>query len=138
MFRLFRKQLFEAFFDWLEVNQKTIGEKWYVDLYNKGKDAEADCNTTFKVFSSSMWMFNMVSNLGVSAGLGIHQEDNYFLQGLSEGIDEKSTRRLLMLMGSCLDLQKLPREILEKEYPIMSAKHFSLGLWVKEHAGEIG
>jgi len=39
--RLFRRELFSAFFEWLEVNKEYLG-KWYSDLYNRGKDAEAE------------------------------------------------------------------------------------------------
>lgn len=135
MFRLFRKQLYEGFFDWLDLNQKVIGEKWYIQLYNKGKDAEADCNSCSKLLANSMWMLNMIANLGVMAGVMVNRYD---LQHLADGLDEKSTKRLLALMGSCFALQGLPKEIMSKEYPIQSAKHFNLGLWVKEHAAEIG
>lgn len=135
MFRLFRKQLYEGFFDWLDLNQKTIGATWYNDLSKKGKKAEADCNSCVKLLSNSMWMLNMITNLGVMAGVMVNAYD---LQHLADGLDEKSTKRLLSLMGSCMALQGFPKEIMVKEYPIISSKHFSLGLWVKEHASEIG
>jgi hypothetical protein len=47
-------------------------------------------------------------------------------------LDEKSTKRLLLLIQACLSLQYLPRELAEKEFPIISGKHFSLKLFVQE------
>jgi hypothetical protein len=127
--RLFRERLFVAFFNWLDVNKETIG-KWYDDLYKKGKDAEAKCNTIMKIMGNAMWMFNMVANLGVWASIGPNRVD---LQVLAPGIDRQSSLRLLALIASSLCLQGLPREILHQEIPIISSKKFSLALFSKEH-----
>jgi len=127
--RMFRERLFLAFFDWLDTNKQAIGDKWYDDLYKKGKDAEADCDTIMKIMGDAMWMFNMIANLGVLAGVGPSKVD---LQVLAPGLDEKSSRRLLALISSSLCLQGLPLEIAHKEIPIISSKKFSLKLWVQQ------
>ena len=124
--RMFIERLFKAFFDWLNVNAKAIGDKRYQDLWRKGKDAEADCNTLFKMMGDAMWMFNMVTDCGVLAGV---RRNSFDLQHLENGIDEQSSKRLLALVSSSLGLQGLPKEILEQEIPIITSKHFSLKLW---------
>jgi len=126
--RMFRRQLFEAFFDWLDTNKKVIGDKWYDDLYRKGKDALADCNTIMKIMGDTMWMFNMIANLGVGAGVGPNHFD---LQSLAPGLDETSSKRILALIAASLSLQGLPLEIANKEVPIISSKKFSLELFTK-------
>ena len=127
--RMFRERLFAAFFDWLDVNRETV-DKWYDDLYRKGKDAEAECNTIMNIIGDAMWMFNMIANLGVLAGVGPNSFD---LQVLAPGLDEKSSKRLLALISSSIALQGLPPEIAKREFPIISSKHFSLALYVKEN-----
>jgi len=126
--RLFRERLFLAFFNWLDVNKEAIG-KWYNDLCNKGRDAEAECNTIVKIMGDSMWMLNMIANLGVGAGVGPNRFD---LQVLADNIDRQSTTRLLALISSSLFLQGLPSEIMYQEIPIISSKKFSLELFAKE------
>ena len=127
--RLFRERLFAEFFTWLEVNKDTIGSKWYTDLYNRGKGAEAECNSLIKIMSYSLWMFNMIANCGVNAGIGLNGVN---FQSVAEGIDEASSKRLLALLASSLSLQGLPREIIGKEIPIISSKKFSLQLFAKK------
>ena len=127
--KLFRERLYAAYFNWLDVNRKTIGEKWYSDLYNKAKDAEAECNTIMKILGNTMWMLNMISNLGVSAGIG---PNHYDLQGLAPGLDEASTKQLLAMLSSMMCLQGLPIDMMEQEMPLITAKHFSLSVYVKE------
>lgn len=80
--RLFKETLFKAFFDWLETNKDTIGNKWYSQLYNRGKDAEDDCDTAMKIMGDTLWMLNMIADCGVMAGLG---PNNVNMQGLKEG-----------------------------------------------------
>lgn len=127
---MFRERLFLAFFDWLDTNKKTIGDKWYADLYDKGKDAEASCNTIMSMMRISMWMFNVIADLGVLAGV---RPNGFDLQHLKPGIDEKSSKRLLALLSSCLGLQSLPMDVMKQEVPIISYKRFSLALYVKKY-----
>ena len=128
MIRLFRKQLFEAFFDWLEINKDTLKER-YAWLYNKGRGAEADCDTAIKIMADSMWILNMIADCGVLAGLGTNSVS---LQGLAKGLDQKSTLRLLHLMSACMNLQYLPKEEIKRQIPIISSKKFSLKLYSSE------
>jgi hypothetical protein len=129
--RLFRERLFIAFFNWLDVNQKAIGDKWYNDLYKKGKDAEAECNTIMLIMGDALWMMNMIANLGVLAGVGPNKVN---LQGLAPGLDEASSKRLLTLISASLGLQGMPKEILHQEVPIISSKKFSLELFAHGRA----
>ena len=126
--RLFRKQLFVAFWDWVETNKEAIGEKWYASLKKRGKDAE-NCDTAIKILATSMWMFNMIAGCGVLAGIG---PNNVNLQHLDERLDEKTSKRLLYLIASCMCLQYLPREIATQPIPIISSKKFSLKLWTEQ------
>ena len=125
---LFRERLFAAFYNWLDVNEETIGEHWYTDLHNKAADYEATCNTIMKIMGGAMWMFNMIANLGVMAGVGPNHFD---LQSLALGLDETSSKRILALIAASLGLQGLPPEIANKEVPIISSKKFSLELFTK-------
>lgn len=127
--RMFREQLFKVFYDWADKNRKAIGEKWYSFLTTKGKDAENECDTAIRIIGTSMWMFNMIANLGVSAGLG---PDGPKIHEIAQEIDVQSTQRLLHLMAACMNLQYLPKEIGFKPFPIIGSKRFSLKLWLQE------
>jgi len=126
--RLFRQSLLSAFQDWLEKNKEVIGEKWYSWSLNKMEDA-SDCDTAIKIMGTAMWMFNMIADLGVLAGIG---PDGVSIHELREGLDEQSTRRLLLIISSCMNLQYLPKEIVTKTLPIISAKQFSLKLFTEQ------
>jgi len=126
--RLFRERLFTAFYNWIEVNKETIGEHWYADLHDKAADYEASCNTIIKIMGDAMWMLNMITNLGVMAGVGPNHFD---LQSLALGLDETSSKRILALISASLGLQGLSTEIRNKEVPIISSKKFSLELFTK-------
>jgi hypothetical protein len=126
--RLFRERLFAAFYNWLEVNKDVIGEHWYIDLHNKAADYEATCNTIMKIMGGALWMFNMIVDRGVLAGVGPNHFD---LQSLAPGLDDASSKRILGLIAASLGLQGLPLEILHKEVPIISSKKFSLELFTK-------
>jgi len=125
--RLFRKSLFLAFYGWLEANKAVIGE-WYIRLFNEAK--KSDSNTAIKIVGTALWMFSMIANFGVLAGIGPNSVN---LQHLDERLDKKSTMRLLHLIASSMSLQYLPREIATKEIPVITAKKFSLKLWVSEN-----
>jgi len=126
--RLFRKSLFLAFYGWLEANKAVIGEKWYIRLFNEAK--KSDSNTAIKIMGTALWMFNMVANFGVLAGIGPNSVN---LQHLDERLDKQSTMRLLHIIASSMSLQYLPREIATKEIPVITAKRFSLKLWIDQH-----
>ena len=128
--RLFRKQLFKAFWDWLETNEEAIGEKWYNSLKKRGKEAEDTCDQGIKIIGTALWMFNMITSCGVLAGIGPSRVD---LQDMDDRLDEKSTKRILHLIASCISLQYLPKEATTKQIPIISGKRFSLKLWIQEH-----
>jgi len=130
MLRLFRKQLFSAFYKWLEKNKEYL-DKRYSQLYNKGKEAENAAQDAIGVFSMAMWMFNSIANCGVMCGIG---PDGPVLYDYSipEGLDEKTTKRLLLVISACMNLQHLPREIAERKIPIISSEKFSLKLYLEK------
>jgi len=128
--RLFRKQLFSAFYDWVEANKEVIGEKWYKQLSEKGKEAEDECDTAIKVMGDALWIFNMAANCGVLAGLG---PDKVNIHEIRDGLDEQSTKRLLLMIQACMNLQYLPKEIATQPIPIISGRHFSLKLYTQQH-----
>lgn len=127
--RLFRNTLFNIFWEWVKTNKEAIGEKWYDFFQKKGKDAEAECNTALKIMATSMWMFNMVSNCGIMAGIG---PNNVSLHQIDDQLDEKTSKRLLYIIASCMCLQYLPKEIATMSIPIISSKKFSLKLWTEQ------
>lgn len=119
--------MFLAFYDWLDTNKEAIG-KWYGDLYDKAKKAEAECDTFMKIMGDSLWMFNMIADLGVWAGVGLNKFD---LQWLKPGLDEKSSKRMLALISSSLGLQGLPQDVRQQQMAIISSKKFSLKLFTE-------
>jgi hypothetical protein len=129
--RLFRKQLFSSFYEWLENNKEAIGEKWFRQLSDKGKEAEDECDTAIKVMATSMWMFNSIANFGVLAGIG---PNTVSLHEIALGLDDKSTKRLLHLIAASMSLQYLSKEIATKPIPIISGKHFSLKLFTRQRS----
>jgi len=129
--RMFRQSLLSAFQDWLEKNKEVIG-KWYDQLLKRMEEA-SNCDTAIKIMGTAMWMFNMIADLGVLAGIG---PDGVSIHELREGLDEQSTRRLLLLISSCMNLQYLPKEIATKPISIISAKQFSLKLWAEQQIQE--
>jgi hypothetical protein len=129
---MFREGLFKAFFDWLNANKDKL-EKWYEGLYKEAKDAEAICDSVMKIMGTSMWMFNMMTNCGVAAGVGPNQVN---LQDLG-GLDEKTTKKVLNLIAACISLQGLPKDIIDQQIPIISFKRFSLKLYIQQQ-GEHG
>jgi len=125
--RMFRQSLLSAFEDWLEKNREAIGDKWYEKLQ---KQTWRECATPIEIMGTAMWMFNMVANLGVLAGIG---PDGPSIHEIREDLDEQSTKRLLLLISSCMNLQYLPREIATEPIPVISAKQFSLKLFTEQH-----
>jgi len=123
--RLFRKSLLEAFGDWLEKNREAIG-KWYDRLQ---KQSWRDCATAIEVMGTSMWMFNMIADLGVMAGVG---PDQINIVEIRQGLDEQSTKRLLLMIQSCMSLQFLPRSVANEQIPIISPKRFSLKEYIRQ------
>jgi len=128
--RMFRQSLLSAFEDWLEKNKETIG-KWYDQLLSQVKGV--DCDTAIKIMGTAMWMFNMIADLGVLAGIG---PDGPSIHEIRQGLDEQSTERLLLIISSCMNLQYLPREIATQPIPVISAKQFSLKLWTEQQVQE--
>jgi len=128
--RMFRQSLLSAFEDWLEKNREAIG-KWYDRLLSQVKGA--DCDTAIKIMGTAMWMFNMVAGLGVLAGIG---PDGVNIHEIDPRLDEQSTKRLLLIISSCMNLQYLPREIATQPIPVISAKQFSLKLFTEQQSRE--
>jgi len=126
--KMFRESLLSALRNWIETNREAIGEKWYNWFLNKMGDA-SDCDTAIKIMATAMWTFNMIADMGVLAGIG---PDGVSIHEIREGLDEQSTRRLLMIISSCMNLQYLPKDIATKPIPIISPKKFSLKLFTEQ------
>ena len=128
--RLFRKQLFDTFYGWLEINKDAIGDKEYSDLFSRAKEAENTADNAIGIMAVALWMFNMAANCGVMAGVG---PDGYNLQCLENPkLDEASTKKLLTIIVACMNLQYLPAEMAKQQIPIISSKKFSLKLWTQK------
>jgi hypothetical protein len=127
--RMFRQSLLSAFDNWLEKNRDVIGEKWYNKLSTEGRD----CATPIEIMATSMWIFNMISGFGVLAGIG---PDHVSIHEIDKRLDEQSTRRLLLIIQSCMNLQYLPKDIATKPIPTISPKKFSLKLFTEQQERE--
>jgi len=125
--RLFHQSLLATFDNWLEKNKEAIGDKWYYRLEQQMK--EADCDTAIKIMGTALWMFNMIAGFGVLAGIG---PDKVSIHEIDKRLDEQSTKRLLLLIQSCMNLQYLPKEIATQPIPVITAKKFSLKLWTEQ------
>ena len=123
---MFRERLHLAFEDWLKTNADVIGDRWYDNLMKQIR--EVDDSTAIAVMGTAMWIFNMTAQFGVMAGIG---PSTVNLQGLAPELDEKSTKRLLLIISATMNLQYLPKEIALKSYPIITAKKFSLQAFVE-------
>lgn len=110
----FKQGLFSAFHEWIKHHRETIGDKWYHRLLKQEKKAWDGADNAVHLIGIAMWMFNMISQFGILAGLGPNSVN---LQHLPEEFDEKLTKRMLLLCSSCLCLQYLPPEIAEQEIP---------------------
>jgi len=130
---MFKEGLFNAFHDWIVKHETVIGG-WYDKLLKLEKEAWDSCTDAIKLIGTALWMFSMISQFGVLAGLGPNSVN---LQQIPEGIDEKATKRVLLLCSSCLCLQGLPKEIAYQQIPEAKAPwRFSLAkyaLWVESH-----
>jgi len=122
--RLFRDTLLEAFESWLEKNREAIGD-WYDKLQ---KQPWREMCTPVEIMGTSLWMFNMIANCGVMAGIG---PDKVSIHEIDKRLDEQSTKRLLLMIQACMNLQYLPKEIANKPIAIISPKKFSLELYAK-------
>lgn len=126
--RLFRKQLFDSFYEWIDKNREALGEKSYTFLFKQGKEAENTADSGLGVIAVALWMHSMTAECGVQCGLA---PNDVKLHAINEDLDRKSTLRLLHMQAACLSLQNLPKDVLKSEIPIISTKKFSLKLWVK-------
>jgi len=126
--KLFRQSLLATFDNWLEKNKEAIGEKQYNWFLKKRKDA-GDCDTAIKIMATSMWMFNMIADCGVLAGIG---PDKVSIHEIREGLDKQSTVKLLHLIKACMSLQFLPRAVANEQIPIISPKRFSLKEYIRQ------
>ena len=133
---MFKEGLFNAFHDWIKKHENVLGG-WYEKLLKLEKEAWDSCTDAVKLMGTALWMFNMIAQFGVLAGVG---PANVNLQQIPEGIDEQSTKRVLMLISSCLCLQGLPKEIAYLPIPEARAPwRFSLdkyAVWVESHGGQ--
>jgi hypothetical protein len=111
---LFKEALFSAFHEWIKQNEKAIGDRWFNHLTVQEKKAWEDSNNAIHLIGTALWMFNMVSGFGVLAGLG---PNNVQIHEIRDEIDEKTTKRLLLLISSTLSLQYLPKEISAMRIP---------------------
>jgi len=111
---LFKETLFSAFHEWIKQNEKAIGDKWFNHLTAQEKKAWEDCDNAINLIGTSLWMFNMVSQFGVLAGLG---PNNVQIHEIRDGIDKKITTRLLLIISSTLSLQYLPKDVATMQIP---------------------
>jgi len=105
---MFKECLFQSFYDWLLRHREIIGDRHYGKLLDDLKKSWDLSDTAVKLIGIAMWIFNMIANLGVMAGLGPAKVN---IVEIPQQYDEKLTRRVLLNCSSCLCLQYLPKEI---------------------------
>lgn len=110
---LFKTVLFDSFTEWLEHHKKVIGDTWYSQLTQKTKKAKAECNNALLIMSDAMWIFSMISNFGVHAGLG---PAKVLSAEIPKQFDEKLTKRVLINCISCICLQYLPADLAHQQF----------------------
>ena len=91
-----RRELSEKFLTWLDRNRERIGEKWYEKLLDTFRKAKI--NSNIAVFAASLWMLNMINNLGVMASVGL---DGYEIHEMRSDLDRKTTEDLLKVIAKC-------------------------------------
>lgn len=131
---MFKEGLFNAFHDWIVKNEEAIGDKWFNNLLKREKEAWNMSSNAVSLIAASMWMFNTIAQFGIMAGIG---PADVKLHSIPEGIDEKASKRVLLLCSSVLCLQSLPKEIAYQQIPEAKAPwRFSLAkyaMWVESH-----
>jgi hypothetical protein len=102
---MFLERVSVAMEDWAEANRGAIGDRWFRQIVRESKKYRGrDDPPIPTVIGFALWCFNTVSQFGVLAGIGPSKVN---LQGIPPQLDERSTRRLLLLCASCLSLQYL-------------------------------
>ena len=91
-----RRELSEKFLTWLNKNREKIGEKWYEKLLKNFRKAKT--NDEAHVLATTLWMFNVIGNLGGIAGVGLF---GYKLEKVYN-LDEKTTEDVLETISKCL------------------------------------
>jgi hypothetical protein len=92
-----RRELSEKFLAWLDRNRERIGEKWYKKLLKNFRKAKMNDET--HILATALWMFNMVANLGVIAGIGI--SFGYKIEKIYN-LDRETSEDLLKVIAKCL------------------------------------
>lgn len=103
---LFNDRLLSAFDEWIEYHREHIGGGWYSAFKKELKKMRKnDVSGPADIVARALYIFNMISNLGVMAGI---TKDGVQLQCITNpNIDRKRTMRLLYLCSSCIALQHL-------------------------------
>jgi hypothetical protein len=94
---------------WIDRNRNMIDPRWVRRLERELSKVHTD--TVPGVVGAAMWMFNMISNMGVLATVGL---DGYKVLNYS-GFDEESTNRLLISISAALHLQLIPPEMVSDD-----------------------
>jgi hypothetical protein len=92
-----RRELSEKFLAWLDRNRERIGKKWHEKLLKNFRKAKM--NDEAHILATALWMFNMVTNLGVIAGIGV--SFGYKIEKIYN-LDEKTTKDVLEVISKCL------------------------------------
>ena len=127
--KLVKKQLYKAFFDWLETNREQLQPKWFNQLWKEAEKSKNETLNLVGLMGVGMWMLAMLNEQGVIAGIARGKPN---VQGLREGLDEKSSMRILNLIASLFCVQGLPMDVLEKQIAEINPKHFSLTAYIQE------
>ena len=100
LIELVGRQLLNSFNDWLETNKNNFHPKLYNKLRKQLRKVKID--NIASVIGTAMWMFQILGNVGVGAGVG---PDGYVIQYINNNIDRKTTERLLVVISTALKLQ---------------------------------
>jgi len=111
---LFKQVLIEAVDNWLSNNKELIGEKIEKRIRRELRKFSKDRPTIPSICGFALWIFQMMGNLGVVAGVGV---DGYtvFEATWERGFDRRSTERLLLAISNTLKLMQIPYEFAKRE-----------------------
>jgi hypothetical protein len=96
--------LFDKFTDWLNINNEAIDERWRRKLEKTINKARKKAKNTFtETMGTALWILNVISTLGVIAGVGVNGYKIHHI--VNSKIDRESTNKLLEEIVKTFKLQ---------------------------------
>lgn len=105
-----KRMLVEAFEAWIERHRGMMSDRWYRRLRSELNRFRRQNATIPIVAGFAMWVFNVIGNMGVEAGVG---PDGFtvFDTTWQRGFDRQTTNRLLVAIMTALKLMYIPPDV---------------------------